>query len=147
MVRLFVPLAPLSLDCSPVCQTDNSCANFPIRGDIASLDATDSVNMTCYKGGETVFNNHQFCDVTSRNISLHLYPLVLLTRGTQIVKSSICYPAVLLRSLLAVTSKMRHATSSFGPPRSSHSTARSIRVRQRLYQDTIATSHHTNAKR
>jgi ABC-type multidrug transport system ATPase subunit/ABC-type multidrug transport system permease subunit len=24
--------------------------------------------MTCYKGGETVFNNHQFCDVTNRKI-------------------------------------------------------------------------------
>ena len=22
-------------------------------------------NMTCYKGGQTVFNNHQMCDVTS----------------------------------------------------------------------------------
>ncbi|KAF8501793.1 hypothetical protein F5888DRAFT_1608792, partial [Russula emetica] len=51
-----------------VCQTGYSCANFPIRGDITSLDATDPVNMTCYKGGETVFNNHQFCDVTNRKI-------------------------------------------------------------------------------
>ena len=25
----------------------------------------DLGGMTCYKGGETVFNNHQFCDVTS----------------------------------------------------------------------------------
>ncbi len=68
MVRRFVRLALLSLDPSLVCQTDNACANFPIRGNITSLDATDSVNMTCYKGGETVFNNHQFCDVTSTNI-------------------------------------------------------------------------------
>src|SRR6266567_7899824 len=97
MVRLFVPLAPLSLDCSPVCQTDNACANFPIRGNLTSLNTKDSVNMTCYNGGETVFNNHQFCDVTSMN--LHLYPLALLRRETQIVKSLICYPAVLLRSL------------------------------------------------
>ena len=73
MVRLFVPPAPLSLDCSPVCQTDNSCANFPIRGNISSLDSTDSVNMTCYKGGETVFNNHQFCDVTSTNIFISIF--------------------------------------------------------------------------
>jgi hypothetical protein len=72
MVRLFVSLAPLSLDRSLVCQTDYSCANFPIRGDITSLDATDSVNMTCYKGGATVFNNHQFCDVTSMNISISI---------------------------------------------------------------------------
>ena len=72
MVRLFVPLALLSLDCSPVCQTDYSCANFPIRGNITSLDTTDPVNMTCYKGGETVFNNHQFCDVTSMNIFVYI---------------------------------------------------------------------------
>ncbi|KAI0306184.1 hypothetical protein B0F90DRAFT_972077 [Multifurca ochricompacta] len=51
-----------------VCQTDNACVNFPIRGNITSLDATDSVNMTCYKSGETVFSNHQFCDVTNRKI-------------------------------------------------------------------------------
>jgi hypothetical protein len=55
-----------------VCQTDNACANFPIKGDLSSLDATDSVNMTCYKDGETVFNNHQFCDVTSTRISTHV---------------------------------------------------------------------------
>ncbi|KAI9439745.1 hypothetical protein H4582DRAFT_1942565 [Lactarius indigo] len=51
-----------------VCQTDNSCTNFPIRGNATNLDPADSVNMTCYKGGETVFNNHQFCDVTNRKI-------------------------------------------------------------------------------
>jgi len=51
-----------------VCETDNACTNFPVRGDITSLDAADSINMTCYKGGETVFNNHQFCDVTNRKI-------------------------------------------------------------------------------
>ncbi|KAF8268139.1 hypothetical protein EI94DRAFT_1212790 [Lactarius quietus] len=51
-----------------VCQIDNACTNFPIRGNISSLDPEDSVNMTCYKGGETVFNNHQFCDVTNRKI-------------------------------------------------------------------------------
>ncbi|KAH9954037.1 hypothetical protein BC827DRAFT_1245250 [Russula dissimulans] len=54
--------------CKDVCQVDDACTNFPIRGDITSLDATDSVNMTCHKGGETVFNNHQFCDVTNRKI-------------------------------------------------------------------------------
>jgi len=72
MVRLFVSPVPLSLDRSPVCQTDHSCANFPISGNIFSLDTTDSVNMTCYKGGETVNNNHQFCDVTSIKISISI---------------------------------------------------------------------------
>ncbi|KAH9030548.1 hypothetical protein EDB84DRAFT_1494016 [Lactarius hengduanensis] len=51
-----------------VCQIDNACTNFPIRGNTTNLDTVDSVNMTCYKGGETVFNNHQFCDVTNRKI-------------------------------------------------------------------------------
>jgi hypothetical protein len=56
----------------PVCQTDSACINFPILGDITTLDAADSVNMTCYKGGETVFNNHQFCDVTSMHLVIAL---------------------------------------------------------------------------
>lgn len=72
MVRLFVPVVLVLPDSSLVCQTDNACANFPIRGDITSLDATDSVNMTCHKSGETVFNNHQFCDVTSMNIFISI---------------------------------------------------------------------------
>ncbi len=47
-----------------VCQTDDACVGFPLRGQPTGDD--DRVgNMTCYKGGETVFNNHQMCDVTS----------------------------------------------------------------------------------
>ena len=68
-VCLFVLCTSPLLDSSPVCQTDNSCTGFPIRGNITDLDRADSVNMTCYKGGETVFNNHQMCDVTSTRIS------------------------------------------------------------------------------
>ncbi|PFH50042.1 hypothetical protein AMATHDRAFT_86062 [Amanita thiersii Skay4041] len=49
-----------------VCQHDNSCIGFPLAGGISSLDGT--ANMTCYKGGETVFNNHQMCNVTNRKI-------------------------------------------------------------------------------
>jgi hypothetical protein len=33
----------------------------------------DPEDMSCYQGGETVFNNHQFCDVTNRGI-LDLLP-------------------------------------------------------------------------
>ena len=52
-----------------VCQTDDACVGFPLRGQPTGDD--DRVgNMTCYKGGETVFNNHQFCDVTSAFPSL-----------------------------------------------------------------------------
>jgi hypothetical protein len=50
-----------------VCETDNACIGFPLLGAGEDDDDNDSQvsNMTCYKGGETVFNNHQMCDVTS----------------------------------------------------------------------------------
>ncbi|KAF5374447.1 hypothetical protein D9615_009108 [Tricholomella constricta] len=54
-----------------VCKNDNACVGFPLAGGISSLNDGDDVevaNMTCYKGGETVFNNHQMCDVTNRKI-------------------------------------------------------------------------------
>ena len=31
-------------------------------------DEVGVANMTCYKGGDTVFQNHQICDVTNRKI-------------------------------------------------------------------------------
>ncbi|KAI0359792.1 hypothetical protein OH77DRAFT_1419119 [Trametes cingulata] len=50
-----------------VCKTDDACIGFPIRGHPVEDD--DRVgNMTCYKGGETVFQNHQMCNVTNRKI-------------------------------------------------------------------------------
>ncbi|KAI0661773.1 hypothetical protein C8Q70DRAFT_677116 [Cubamyces menziesii] len=50
-----------------VCKTDDACVGFPLRGQPIGDD--DRVgNMTCYKGGETVFNNHQMCNVTNRKI-------------------------------------------------------------------------------
>ncbi|KAI8980227.1 hypothetical protein BD414DRAFT_494008 [Trametes punicea] len=50
-----------------VCQTDDACIGFPLLGQ--PVDDDERVgNMTCYKGGETVFNNHQMCDVTNRKI-------------------------------------------------------------------------------
>ena len=49
-----------------VCETDDACVGFPIPGVDGPLDDDDSTqNMTCYKGGKTVFANHQVCDVTS----------------------------------------------------------------------------------
>jgi hypothetical protein len=49
-----------------VCQTNDACIGFPLVGGIeSSFDDSTLVNMTCYKGGQTVFNNHQMCDVTS----------------------------------------------------------------------------------
>ncbi|KAI0267848.1 hypothetical protein BC834DRAFT_1040570 [Gloeopeniophorella convolvens] len=52
-----------------VCKTDDACAKFPLHGDVSSLDDVEPANMTCYKGGQTVFSNHQFCDVTNRKIN------------------------------------------------------------------------------
>ena len=48
-----------------VCKTDSSCNGFPLPGGVVVDDPGVEVNMTCYKGGETIFNNHQMCDVTS----------------------------------------------------------------------------------
>lgn len=56
-----------------VCKSDNACKAFPLRGgdpsssfDGGDEDEDEIAGMTCYKGGETVFNNHQMCDVTSK---------------------------------------------------------------------------------
>ncbi|KAG6879786.1 hypothetical protein C0992_011584 [Termitomyces sp. T32_za158] len=54
-----------------VCKSDNACVGFPLAGKLSVLGKDDEAevsNMTCYKGGETVFNNHQMCDVTNRKI-------------------------------------------------------------------------------
>ena len=61
-----------------VCKSDRSCKAFPLRGqpDTAFSDEEDEDDldgMICYKGGETVFNNHQFCDVTSEPAYDFLY--------------------------------------------------------------------------
>ncbi|KZV62382.1 hypothetical protein PENSPDRAFT_591484 [Peniophora sp. CONT] len=54
-----------------VCQHDAACKGFPLWGlppDWEDGDETAEQNMTCYTGGETVFSNHQMCDVTNRKI-------------------------------------------------------------------------------
>lgn len=53
-----------------VCKTDAACRNFPLAGapDLFGDDEDAPSNMTCYKGGETVFQNHQICNVTNRKI-------------------------------------------------------------------------------
>lgn len=62
-----------SLRVFQVCQSDRSCKGFPLRGQPNATtfddgeDEDDLGGMTCYTGGETVFNNHQFCDVTSKH--------------------------------------------------------------------------------
>ena len=56
----------LILATSSVCKTDAACVGFPLPGAVREGLEDDTVaNMTCYNGGETVFNNHQMCDITS----------------------------------------------------------------------------------
>jgi len=64
---LFLPLYCGSIlkDRIIVCETDNACVGFPLLGAGEDDDSSHVSNMTCYKGGETVFTNHQMCDVTS----------------------------------------------------------------------------------
>lgn len=64
------------LNVCPVCRTNNACVGFPLAGAVPGEDDNkiDAANMTCYKGGETVFNNHQMCDVTSE-LQFHVLPL------------------------------------------------------------------------
>ena len=50
---------------------DSACNGFPLPGGIVVSDPDVEVNMTCYKGGETVFNNHQMCDVTSKSNGIY----------------------------------------------------------------------------
>jgi hypothetical protein len=52
----------------PVCKSDNACVGFPLAGGIHTEEDGNVANMTCYKGGETVFNNHQMCDITSTSL-------------------------------------------------------------------------------
>ncbi|KAJ6544972.1 hypothetical protein DFH09DRAFT_1040442 [Mycena vulgaris] len=53
-----------------VCKSNQACAAFPLVGGSPSEDdeEVDPADMTCYQGGETVFNNHQMCNVTNRKI-------------------------------------------------------------------------------
>lgn len=52
-----------------VCKTDDACIGFPLAGGIHTDMLDENVaNMTCYTGGETVFSNHQMCDITNRKI-------------------------------------------------------------------------------
>ncbi|EIN10088.1 hypothetical protein PUNSTDRAFT_102090 [Punctularia strigosozonata HHB-11173 SS5] len=52
-----------------VCKTNQACAAFPLAGGPEDDDAEiNPEDMVCYKGGETVFNNHQMCDVTNQGI-------------------------------------------------------------------------------
>jgi hypothetical protein len=85
MVLLFLTFTSTTLSLilatSPVCKTDAACVGFPLPGAIRDgLDDDTVANMTCYGGGETVFSNHQMCDITSKLfytfLLLHVHPVL-----------------------------------------------------------------------
>ncbi|KAF8176209.1 hypothetical protein K438DRAFT_81241 [Mycena galopus ATCC 62051] len=53
-----------------VCETNQACAAFPLPGGtpVENEEEINPEDMRCYTGGETVFNNHQMCNVTNRKI-------------------------------------------------------------------------------
>ncbi|KAJ7234181.1 hypothetical protein B0H12DRAFT_1143058 [Mycena haematopus] len=53
-----------------VCKSNQACAAFPLLGGtpVENDDEINPEDMRCYTGGETVFNNHQMCNVTNRKI-------------------------------------------------------------------------------
>ncbi|KAF8525935.1 hypothetical protein BU17DRAFT_83439 [Hysterangium stoloniferum] len=51
-----------------VCTTDRSCEGFPIGLPTSPDDDGTASNMTCYRNGATVIQNHQMCNVTNRKI-------------------------------------------------------------------------------
>jgi hypothetical protein len=108
-----------------VCKSDNACKGFPLAGAISSL-TEGNANMTCYTGGETVFNNHQMCNVTSASslATARLAPSLLNTHALlQIARFWTCFQVDPLRSRLAVKAQTILALSSFGPLRPNRSTA------------------------
>ena len=128
-----------------VCQTDDACTGFPLAGGISDFDEPTIANMTCYKGGQTVFNNHQMCDVTSTLSREH--PFSCSNLFYKIVKSLICFLIDPHRSPLTVTAPIKLALSSFGQHKSSHSTAHWNNALLRPLENTIATPPATPAKK
>ena len=122
MVRIYRP-ASLCLRAHDrlVCKTDDACAGFPLRGMPTDSDDSDRVgNMTCYKGGETVFNNHQACRVTSK---YHLGCIRYCTDASQTARFWTCCPTA-HRKLRSVATKTQNSViSSSGPLRWNRSTA------------------------
>ncbi|EJD49551.1 hypothetical protein AURDEDRAFT_112425 [Auricularia subglabra TFB-10046 SS5] len=58
------------LNCN-VCKNDQACAGFPLRSNDGTILRTadeTAPNMTCYRNGPTVINNHYMCDVTNPKI-------------------------------------------------------------------------------
>lgn len=103
-----------------VCRTDAACTGFTLPGGV--VDNPDvEVNMTCYKGGETVFNNHQMCDVTSEALSFKTHSIYHFSQ--QIRRFSICYLDGHLKLLSAATNLKLPVLSNSGLLRLSHFTA------------------------
>ena len=119
-----------------VCKTDAACVGFPLPGGVRSgIDDESVTNMTCYKGGETVFSNHQICDITSTFFTAYIHPSS--THGTtlQTVRFSTCSRIDHHKLPSAVTTQPRRVHSSFGQLSRNHSTVPLTRAPRRRKQD------------
>jgi hypothetical protein len=62
-------------------QNDNSCGGLPLPSGIPSTTQEGTAKMTCNKGDETVFNNHQMYNVMRRVDDTHM--IVYLTYSSR----------------------------------------------------------------
>lgn len=113
---------------SIVCKTDDACANFPLLGKPELDPDSEVANMTCYKAGETVFENHQMCDVTSKFSCLLLVRTLIPKAQTARFWTNSTDGN--RKSLSVVIEKPRRVNSNSGLHRSNHSTAVSRSVSQ-----------------
>lgn len=128
-----------------VCQTNQACQGFPIFGlPDSDQDDADAQNMTCYTGGETVFQNHQMCDVTSALISLSI-SLSRIQHCAQIAKFSTQLEITAQSKLhLVATTQTRPVRSNSGWTKSNHFTAGWTNVPPAAHLVTTSTRHPIN---
>lgn len=133
-----------------VCKTDDACIGFPLAGGISSLDGEpiEAANMTCYKGGETVFNNHQMCDVTSKSAACVTRSCVPnLTCTQQIERLLTCCQDARRRLRLAAIGRTTHVRFSSGLHRSNRSIAHWRNAALRISLDMTRTLRYMLARK
>jgi len=128
-----------------VCKNDDACVGFPLAGGVITGGDDEAVaNMTCYKGGETVFENHQMCDVTSMCSISSSFSLPTLF---QIARLLTCYLTDRHRLPSVAILSTTHAPFNSGPRRLSHSTVLWTNALQEHNRVTTPTPPHTTVRR